>query len=196
VAVRLTIVKKFTYRGADEEFSNTYHFTGANPADTAAWDALSTSIRTQERTVYTPAVKIQRVYGYNSGADSAVYVQHWELDTTNTPGTLAAGTSIPAPGDAAVWLRQPLAILNSKGKRIFLRKYFHDARLNAAGGDTVFAAQKTALVAFGAFLRGSTIPDTRRVCDKNGNVPTGDAASDFITTRTLKRRGKRPPTSP
>lgn len=194
-AIKLTIVKTFTYRGQPEEFSNSYHFTGSDPADSAAWAALDGAIRTEERKVYTSAAKIVRVYGYNSGAASASYVHDLSLvDPTLVQGQLAAGTSIPAPGDAAVWLRQPLAVLNSKGKRIFLRKYFHDARLVAGGGDAVFAAQATALVAFGAFLRGSTIPDTRTVCDKSGNVPTGDAASAFITTRTLKRRGKRPPT--
>src|SRR6266576_2358533 len=37
-APSLTIVKRFNYRGdVDEEFSNTYHFSGTTPADAAAW---------------------------------------------------------------------------------------------------------------------------------------------------------------
>jgi hypothetical protein len=37
----------------------------------------------------------------------------------------------------------------------------------------------------GTFLAG------RKICDKDGNVPIGAAVSPYVTTRTLKRRGKR-----
>jgi hypothetical protein len=196
VPIKLTIVKTFTYRGAPEEFSNTYHLTGSDPADDAAWGAIDGWLRAAERLVYTNAVKLTRIYGYNSGSDHADYVHDMSLvDDSFRIGSLAVGTSIPAPGDDAIWVRWPTGALNSKGRKIYLRKYFHDARLSAGGGDAVFPAQKTALQTFGDYVLGSSGPDSRTLCSPEGDVPVGAGVASYITTRTLKRRGKRPPTS-
>jgi len=62
-----------------------------------------------------------------------------------------------------------------------------------AGGDALLTAYITALGAFGTFMMGGTLLGSRKVCDQLGNVPVATAASQYVTTRTLKRRSKRDP---
>ena len=197
--VGLTVVKRFNYRGdANEEFSNTYHLTGSVPADAAAWRTLFDALVTQEKTVYSSAVHVIRGYGYDSDADDAHAV--WSVDLTVSPNTPVAGTlSVagglgPAPGDAAVWVRWKTSRLNSKGKAIYLRKYFHDAQqIGTPTPDTVLASQVTALNAFGTKLFDGSFTEARTITAR-GHVDTilARGSSSYITTRTLKRRGKRP----
>jgi len=194
----LTVVKRFPYRGdTTEEFSNTYHFTGSVPSDATAWRALFDALVTQEKTIYSSVTHVYRGYGYDDDADDATAV--WSVDLSVSPetpvaGTLSVGTDIKAPGDSAVWCRWKTSRTNSNGKPIYLRKYFHDARINGAtGGDTVLAAQVTALAAFATKLEDGTFIDGRKITARGHTdtiVSIGNSA--YITTRTLKRRGKRP----
>lgn len=196
--VGITIVKKFTYRGdASEEYSNTYHLDGAIPANAAAWRTLFDALVAAEKTVYTSAVSVVRGYGYDSDAADANAV--WSVDLTvspNTPvpGTLSLGSGTPAPGDSAVWVRWKTSRNNSRGKPIYLRKYFHLAIMAAGGvGDNVLAAQTTALNALGAKLDDGSFAEGRKIRSRtNAETIISHGASTFITTRTLKRRGKRP----
>jgi hypothetical protein len=196
--VGLTIVKRFTYRAdATEEFSNTYWLTGSVPSDAAAWKTLADALIAQEKTVYQSTVSVVRAYGYNSDADNAPAV--WSYDylaaSATVPGTLSpTGTWTTAPGDAAVWLRWKTSRTNSNGKSIYLRKYFHGAVINtAASPDTINATQKTNLNALGAKLQDGSFAEARTVRSRlHAETLVGHDASSYITTRTLKRRGKRP----
>lgn len=193
----ITIVKAFTYRGVSgEEWSNTYMLSGSTPADSTAWRALFDAIVAQEKTLYTSATSVTRGYGYDkvpAKGDHAIWSVDLRPSSTTVPGTLSTGTGVRAGGDAANWIRWSLNRYNTHGKRVYLRKYFHDAMMVAGGGDTVYATQKTAYDAFGAFMFGGTLTGSRTIVDKLGNVPIASASSQYITTRTLKRRSKRPP---
>lgn len=193
----LTVIKKFTYRGVSEEYSNTYHFTGSVPADGTAWRALFDALVTIEKPIYKSDVTVVRGYGYDSDADDAVAV--WSVDLTVSPetpvaGTHAVGTSPSSAGDSAVWVRWKTSRLNTKGKAIYLRKYFHPGyQTSAADGDTIFAAQKTALLALGAKLDDGSFISGRKITARgHDDTITSHGASSYLTTRTLKRRGKRP----
>ena len=196
----LTVIKRFTYRGnPNEEYSNTYALSGTTPADSGAWRTLFDALVTAEKTVYPPAVSVVRGYGYDSipsAGDSAI----WSVDLTVTPnspvaGTLVVGTAPVTPGDDAVWVRWGLDRFNSKGKRVYLRKYFHPGMLNSTtGGDALHSTQKNALTAFGDKLRDGTFAGSRVITDRLGTAVVGTGVSAYATTRTLKRRGKRPPT--
>lgn len=202
----VTVVKRFFYRGdATEEFSNQYWFQGAStPTDTAGWRALFDALVLQEKTLYTSLVTIVRGYGYDSSAEHVPAV--WSVDLTQAPNTVVPGTmattgSIPAPGDAAVWIRWKTDKLTSKGKPIYLRKYYHDARIPTAGGDAVHSTQQTALNAFGlklrdgTFLGGQTVrgPGSPKMPAGTSITLLGHGVSSYATTRTLKRRPKRVP---
>jgi hypothetical protein len=124
----------------------------------------------------------------------------WSVDLTvspNTPvaGTLSIGTGQQAPGDAAVWVRWKTTRLNSEGKAIYLRKYYHPAFFQPATVDLVMAAWTTAATAFGTKLRDDSLLGSRHLvaAGHSGDpAPTSSGSSTYVTTRTLKRRGKRP----
>jgi len=195
----LTIVKQMSYRGrTDEEWSNTYALSGPTPADATAWRTLFNALVLQEKTVYTSQCVVVGGYGYNripQTGDHAI----WSVDLLVSPnapvaGTLAPGGVLPA-GDQAAWVRWGLDRFNTNGKRVYLRKYFHVGQVAGSGGDGLLGTYSTALQTFGAKMRDGTFVEGRTVVDKNGLAPVNHGVSPFITTRTLKRRGKRPPTS-
>jgi len=196
--VGMTVIKKMSYRGnANEEWSNDYHFTGAVPADATAWRALFDALVAQEKTVYPSDVTVVAGYGYDSDDVNAHAV--WSVDLTvspNTPvaGTLNRSTGYPSPGDAAVWVRWKTSRLNTKGKPIYLRKYFHFAVNQGVGAaDLPIAVQTTALNAFGTKMRDGTFLDARTIRSRtHDETIINSGSSPYITPRTLKRRGKRP----
>lgn len=198
--VGVTTVKRMSYRGdPNEEWSNTYWFTGSIPADSAAWKALVDALIVQEKTLYTGSSTFIRAYGYDSDLDTAVAV--WSRDYLaagdSVAGTaLTTGGTYPA-GDQAAWVRWKTSRLNSKGKAIYLRKYYHgvptdeDSPLTA---DNVLGSWATAAQAFGAKMRDASFISARTLtARKFADTLVGHNASTYITTRTLKRRGKRPP---
>ena len=193
----ITIIKSFPYRGVAEEYSNQYWFTGAVPADATAWRALFDALVTAEIPIYKADVEVVGGYGYDSDLDGAVAV--WSLDLTVSPevpvaGTHAIGTSPSSAGDSAVWVRWKTSRLNTKGKAIYLRKYFHPGYpLSAALGDEIWTGQKTALLALGTKLDDASFIDARTITAL-GQTDTilSHGASSYLTTRTLKRRGRRP----
>lgn len=194
----LVINKRFTYDGnANEEWSNRYMLTGATPADTTAWRTLFDALVAQEKTIYPAATKVVSGYAYNKvpvKGDHSI----WNVDLRIAPNTIVSGTldtssGVPLPGDVAVWVRWKVDRLTSKGKPIYLRKYFHSAYAPPAGGDGIQAAQSAALTAFGGKMRDGTFLDGRTITDRLGTAVIGSGIASYSTTRTLKRRPKRPP---
>lgn len=206
-ACGVTVIKRFTYRGnASEEYSNTYWLTGSAPSNTTDWQALADAIVASEKQCYPSTVTVVRYYGYNddtghkpedTGAVApAVYSRDLVAAAATVPGTLSMSGNIAAPGDAAVWIRWKTSRVTSPGgKAIYIRKYFHPASLvSATGGDAIATAQRTALLAHGAKMWDGTLNAASQkitTCGKNDTI-VGTNASTYVTTRTLKRRGKRP----
>lgn len=194
--VGITLIKVFTYRDdSHEEFANQYWLSGDVPANGTDWKALADALIAQEKTVYTSLAAVVRAYGYDSDDPAATAV--WSYDYQGAgqavAGTLALGTQVLCPGDAAVWARWKTSRLNSKGRAIFLRKYFHPATHTAASNDAVGATQKTALEAFATKLHDGTFLDARTIRSRtHAETILSSGASGYVTTHTLKRRGKRP----
>lgn len=194
----LTVIKRFNYRGdANEEWSNSYALTGATPADSAAWRTLFDALVAEEKKLYWNSTTVVGGYGYDgipAEGDHAI----WSVDLTVSPNTPVPGTFTGSgngvAGDQAAWVRWGLDRFNTNGKRVYLRKYFHDGAVNPSTPNQLLAGYTTALTAFGSKMFDGSFTAGRKVCDKFGEVPIGSAVSPYITTRTLKRRGKRPPT--
>jgi hypothetical protein len=192
----ITIVKSFTYRGAAEEFSNTYHFSGTQPADLAAWKTLADAIIAAEKLTVRPEVTFVQAYGYNAGNINSVA----QIDYRAAPNVVVAGTFAPVnhvfmPGDLAATTRWSTPDFTTRGKRIYLRKYWHGVfTANTGSADLLLASQRTAFDTYAAKLIDGTLPGAFRYCGPQGAVASSPVTNQYLTTRTLKRRGKRPPT--
>jgi len=189
----ITIVKSFTYRGQPEEFSNTYHFTGTTPANTAAWKALADAIIAAEKLAVQPSVSFVRAYGYEAGTEHSVA----QIDYAVAPNTIVVGTQpfpsgVAVPGDIALTIRWETGRLNSRGKKIYCRKYMHGALSDGAPVDKVYTGQATAYLTFANKLIDGTLPGSFKYCAPQGALCTTPSVGEYLTTRTLKRRGKRP----
>jgi hypothetical protein len=192
----MTVIKQFNYRDdPNEEWSNKYYFSGASPSSSGAWRALFDALAAEERKLYGPGNHIVRGYAYNDDAENADSV--WSVDLTVPPETEIAGTldnalTVAAPGDAAVWCRWTTARM-ARGKHIYLRKYFHGAeRQQSAAADVVATVQRDALTAFATKMTDGTFIDGRVIRSRaNAESLLGIGVSQYITTRTLKRRRKK-----
>lgn len=190
----VVLIKEFTYRGEAEEFSNTYHFEGTVPASPEAWKTLIDGWIAEERKIFRNTVRFVRAYGYEPGSNHANFVIDYEVP----PNTVATGQlspvvgSNPAPGDAAATVRWNTGEYNSRGKLVYCRKYFHGAWADASNGDLLDANQKAAMDAYAAVLISGFFPGSAKYCGPQGANLSSPLTSQWITTRTLKRRGKRP----
>lgn len=198
----ITLIKKFPYRGdSNEEWSNTYHFVSAPPSDDAGWLTLVTELAEIEQPVLNPYTTIVRAYGYDSDSPTAVsvYTKDWELDGGALSGTYSysSGTEEMLAGDQAALVSWRLAVKNSRGKWVYLRKYLHGGYEVIGGPDSISTAYVTALQTYADALDdGSTglHGGLRRRADDTD--VTANIVSPYTTTRTLRRRGKRPLASP
>jgi hypothetical protein len=190
----VTLIKKFTYRGdANEQFSNTYSFTGSVPSDPAGWTGLVTQLATAEKVCYPSTVSIIKAYCYATDNEDDDSVFSYDWGASPVAGTLSTTGAVQAPGDSAVWVRWKTSRMAS-GKAIYLRKYFHPAMVaSASGGDGVHAAQQAALNVFGAGMHDGSFAGSRTIRSRHHDETIlSHSNSTFVTTRTLKRRGKRP----
>jgi hypothetical protein len=159
---------------------------------------LANDLIAHEKLVMPGTVTYVAAYGYNDDAEKAQAV--WSHDFT-VPGPPPAGTR-PAgghtmSGDQAAMISWRTSRKNARGKWIYLRKYIHSGAISDTDIDeldTNYQILLGALVnelspAGGAFWGGIR---SRTHAD---NI-TATSVSKWVTTRSLKRRGKRPLPNP
>lgn len=190
----IILVKRFTYRGQPEEFSNKYHFEGTTPANADAWKTLADGWIAEERKIFPSWVEFVRAYGYEPGSDHANWMHDYDSEAGAPPaGSLVFGASDHIlPGDAAATVRWETGEWNSRGKKIYCRKYFHGVANGTGGADSLSAQQKTAMEGYAAVLISGFFPGSAKYSGPQGANLSSPLVSPWITTRTLKRRGKRP----
>lgn len=192
----VTIIKDMDYRGAKEEWSNTYMLDGTTPTTPTEWKALYDAIIASEKTCYVPDVRVIRAYGYVAGTDNAVDSYDYLANNQTVAGTHVKQSTEPKwAGDQAGWLRMR-AGTNVNGKPKYLRKYFHGGASQTSNSDAVTVALKNAYVGHGTLMTGGNLPGGMQWIAPGGTVGTLPAASPYVTTRTLKRRGRRPTSAP
>lgn len=189
------LVKTFTYRGNPEEWGNGYHLFGSAPGGPSDWRNIVDELVANERHLYTSNVSAIRALCYDdySPGHSSIYTYQLADFAGPVAGDLSLGVaSHECPGDDAVWAAWDTGKLSSRGKPIWLRKYFHPGWVHNGDIDAVASEQVTALNTFATWAPepGTYWPG---IADKDGDLPTGGTrVSLSVTTRTLKRRGRRP----
>ena len=189
----LVTVKEFTYRDQAEEFSNRYYFNGTMPDTPLAWETLFNALNVEEKKIYSQDVIITRAYGYNAFQVPSI----WTVDLKVSPrvpvtGTLAAGSAAPAPGDVAATVRWETGLLNSRGRKIYLRKYYHGVYIDSTDRDKLWPTQRTAIGGYANFLASASLPGGATLAGPHGVTGGVSLVNPYLTTRTLKRRGRRP----
>jgi|SRR5215211_694640 len=189
---RFVSIKEFTYRGLPEQWSNGYTFTGSAPGDAAGWDAFSDAMWLIEKTFLLPTSKRAHYYGYTDPDGTA----QRGLAYSTVGGTNAGAMTLPSgayqlPGDVAMCVRFR-AGQTSKGKPAYVMKYYHGP-YTRDGSDTLDASIVTAITANAGKLRDGTLPGGAKLARPNGIECGVPQVIPYLTTRTLKRRGKRPP---
>jgi hypothetical protein len=194
----VTIIKKFTWKGNAEEWSNTYHLDGTTPTTDAEWKTLADAIIASEKQCYHATHVVVRAYGYESDTpEHAAWTYDYEAAAATVAGTLTISGSPRWAGDQAGWVRVKRVTLSAKGKPVYLRKYFHGGASNSdTDPDSVTAATKTGYTTHAGKMLDGTLPGGMVWVTPNGVNATSPAASQYVTTRTLKRRGRRPTPAP
>ena len=195
-ATGLVVIKKMGYRDdADEEWSNKYWFTGAVPADRTAWIGLFNEVVETEKACYVPATQVVRAYGYdNSDPHSpAVFVYDLEEEAAPIAGTLTSTASDHVfAGDQAGMLWWKTSRRNARGKWIYLRKYMHAGYSPNSASDEITT---NTIASYGQHvlkLSNGTLTGGRIIRSPGQDEVIQEAShSVYVTTRTLKRRGKR-----
>lgn len=189
----VTLIKEFNYRGSLEEWSNTYLLDGVTPTTPAEWKTLFDAIAASEKTCFRSTSYVVRAYGYTDASELAVASYDYKANNATIPGTApyVQASHDKWAGDQAGWLRMRVGT-NVKGKPVYLRKYFHDGFSSAANADQLDPDIKTKYVAHGNKMVDGTLPGGMKWIAKGGTVGTLPVAGPYVTTRTLKRRGRRP----
>jgi hypothetical protein len=189
----IVVIKSFTYRGAAEEWSNKYHFQGAAPANPADWRALCDAFILQEKAVLTDVVNIIRVQCYEDTDNPSVYTYDLAAFGGVVAGTYVTGSSadLLEAGDTVGLIRWNTGRVSSRGKPVYLFKYYHGVMHESGQPDRLRTTLKTAYATFANAIRSAASP-WPGLADKTGTEPVGYLAETYLTTRTLKRRGRRP----
>ena len=191
----IVLVKAFTYRDKYEEFSNRMHFTGLVPNDEVGWKELADTLIAIEKHVYPPAVSFVRAYGYKAGTEHSIA----QIDYTIPPATVVHGDYATdtndrgCPGDVAATVRWYTGEVNTRGKKIYCRKYLHAVFSTSADSDELSPKQSTAIQDWAALLVSGTLFGTWKYSGPQGAQLHPPEVDKYLTTRTLKRRGRRPP---
>lgn len=187
----IVVIKSFTYRDAPEEWSNKYHFQGSAPSNPADWRALADAFIAEEKAILSYFVSIVRVLCYSDTDSHADYTYTLADFGGNVAGTYAGVDEDVPPGDSAYLIRWNTGRTSTKGKPIYLFKYYHGGNRDSTDRDKLKPALKTLCSSFADTVRSSS-GAWPGLADKTGTEPVGFLAETYLTTRTLKRRGRRP----
>ncbi len=193
----VTMIQRFSYRGdPNEEYSNTWHFRDAPPSTSADWVALFEQLATHVANAIPATHHIIRAYGYDSDADDAVSVASydWEQNEGAKPGVIAppAGAHQMA-GDQAAYITWQLDQRDARGHYICARKYFHGGWVSATDPDHLDPTYKAALQVLADAMAPGPGGNHGGIRTKKSSAPVNySQAAGVVTTRTLRRRGKRP----
>lgn len=189
----VVIVKSFDYRGEYEEFSNRYHVEWSSGHTEAEWVALSDAIINAEKPATATGVSFQRAYFYIAGTEHSVYSFDYAAPPlAPIPGTYSGAGEFLMPGDCAATIRWDTGELNSRGKKIYCRKYMHGIFRDTSGADKLSLGQSAQYQTFATKMVDGSLPGSARYCGPQGANLFGASVNPWLTTRTLKRRGKRP----
>lgn len=190
----VVLYKTFTYRGNDEEWGNTYHFVGDAPSSPSDWRDLVDDLVTLEKTVLWNEVTIERAICYEDTDHSSVYSYDLSAFAGTVAGTINAVSESAAPqeGGTSYMARWDTGRRSTKGKPIYLRKYWHPALSGAFTPDVIVSGVVTLVSTFASNVMSSS-SSWPGLAGPDGVAPVGYLAQTYANYRDL-RKGRRRPT--
>lgn len=190
----VVIYKTFAWRGNTEEWGNTYHFVGDAPSTDSGWRDLVDDLIDMEKAVIDSSVTIERAICYEDTDNPSVYSYDLAAFAGTVPGSISH-TGLGAhvqEGSSAYMARWNTGRRSSKGKPVYLRKYWHPA-LDTGSNPDVVNSGVVALVDTFAEDVMSASGAWPGLAGPDGVAPVGWLAETYTTNRTL-RKGRRRPT--
>lgn len=176
--VGIQVVKKVLFRGVQQEFQNVYHYMLAT-AVTAPSEALIDAIVSIERDFHSADVTFVRGSVWSSGGSPTSNNMLFQKSLTGAGNQVTNGKM---DRERAVLIRWP-AGKDSKGRNVYLRKWFHCCGnfLNTILTDNVLAnidqipSANRGQFATSANRLRTIHADLWRLCSSRGRLPTADA---------------------
>jgi hypothetical protein len=133
----VSITKSVSFRGTAQEFSNTYYYEGPEPLNETVAGNMIGLIVPKEKAIHGAAVTFVRAKAWSAGGTAGTNTM---LAEQNLSGTGTAGASNSSMDKERAFLVRIRAGNDSKGRPVYLRKYWHldVAALNA---ESITAAQ-------------------------------------------------------
>lgn len=197
---KLTLVKSTPFRAeAEEQWSNSYHLSGDEPADGPSWANLARAIWAMEGAfIYTGNINTHfvRAYGYAPGSDVATYVGDFTAGGTNA-GIVPVGGGYTHNGveqamlNQCVLLRFQCGLSTKTGRPRYVMKYIHAVPVGYYANEQTNGLAAAGATALSSMYDG-TLPGGVILSAPDGTHCTSGILAPFYTTHQIKRRGKRP----
>lgn len=126
--VGVSITKTTTFRGVAQEFANTYYYDAPEPISQAVCTAAINLLTTKEKANHSSQVNFIRGRAWSAGGSPATNNMIADIVLTGA-GSQAANSSLDKERAFLVRFR---AGVDSKGRPVYLRKWWHLDILNLA----------------------------------------------------------------
>jgi hypothetical protein len=120
--VGVSIVKSMSFRGAAQEFGNTYYYETGGVVSTGSAEALLDLLVTKEKAIFSASVNFVRGRVWTAGGTKA---ENEMLVTKNLSGTGSKANPIAGQDRERAFLVRFRAGVDSKGRPAYLRKWWH-----------------------------------------------------------------------
>lgn len=193
---RVIIVKSAEWRNTQEEFSNGYYFNGTKPSNRSEAEAFFMALWNVEKEFSNQLITLAQGYYYE---DPTVDKPHVTIgrDYRGENIQYGSGGIASSSGGQQTSLEQ-CGLMKARcgymknGRVRYVNKYYHGVSAKQSDADAAnWVASATLATKLAKFTDG-TLPGGAKLCRPDGLVCETPQVSPWITTRTLKRRGKRP----
>jgi hypothetical protein len=189
--IGVAVDKQTSWRGIQETFTNVWHFDTAVEVTS---QQVADAVVDKEKGLMAGNVNFKRVQVW--GPTDGTKAQNQMLLQQNLTGSGSAAASTVTAKELTAVVSWDTGRLNTRGAKIYLRKYLHlgglpeAAEEAAKGNGPLSVAEKTRLVNFGNSMKNVVGVSGASICDKKGRklpVNTPAVALPHLHTRQFRR---------